>query len=448
MQIIRDNLRIIVIGAVGMLLLCLIGFLLYNVFTSGGNSAVTSAPAADPTENIVEDLPTVPVDDPTPTATRVLAEAIDPTPPEATEASESVAEAEAGEEAAEFTPGEADEGAAVASEPTNGARSLAPTSTLALVPTATQIPRTTAAPSSQQVAPASDGNGADNMTAGGASVPANQATEDGVSVEPAIDNLLRNGDFEEGFRGPGIALEWDFFTNGGAAIGFTQQEFDLLVKSGAAAQQISIAGAQTENRYGGIFQRIDVIPGETYTLQLNGLIRTSQGDVEATSYGHRMEYALDETGNTNWQRVDDDEWIELPWDEKSLSTVDTPYLAFTTEFVPNSDEVTLFIRGWNKWPVPDLAEYTLDSLSLIGPVPGTTAQPLPAGIPAASSEVPAGGGEAEFVSPTATPMVDEPLPTTGIALTETLASDGRVWGAVFVLVLLGAGAIYRGRWRT
>jgi hypothetical protein len=43
-------------------------------------------------------------------------------------------------------------------------------------------------------------------------------------------------------------------------------------------------------------------------------------------------------------------------------------------------------------------------------------------------------------------IVDKPLPVTGIGASGNLMQDGRFWGGVVVLVLLGIGAIYRAKW--
>jgi hypothetical protein len=44
-------------------------------------------------------------------------------------------------------------------------------------------------------------------------------------------------------------------------------------------------------------------------------------------------------------------------------------------------------------------------------------------------------------------LVDGGLPTTGIGSTTAFMQDGRFWGGVVVLLLLGLGAIYRAKWR-
>ena len=54
----------------------------------------------------------------------------------------------------------------------------------------------------------------------------------------------------------------------------------------------------------------------------------------------------------NWQVVPEESWIELPWDEQLLDAPDTAFTAYTTEIVPTSDSITLFIRTWNKWADP------------------------------------------------------------------------------------------------
>jgi hypothetical protein len=232
-------------------------------------------------------------------------------------------------------------------------------------------------------------------------------------------NVLENGDFEKGVDEQGVALNWQSFSNGGAVVSYSAETGDPHIRNGTRAQRISIAQASQQSRYAGIYQAVEVKAGQPYTLTLHGQIRTGPGDIEASGYGYRMQYAIDDTGGTNWQAIPDEDWIELPWDEQRLDAADVEFLSYETTITPSSDDLTLFVRGWNKWADPGLAEYTLDDLSLVG---------RPAG-PAMVQE----NGETL-------------IPETGAGDTLSLLADGRFWGAVLILLLLAGGAIYRGRW--
>jgi len=233
---------------------------------------------------------------------------------------------------------------------------------------------------------------------------------------PQIGNLLQNGDFEAGFGEDGVALGWQAFRNDAATVIFAPELWQSAIHDGDAAQRITITDATQPNRYAGLFQTVNVVPGKAYSLTLYGQIRTTFGDVGKSNYGYRMQYAVDWSGGTDWQAIPDDEWIELPWDEQLIDGSNMFFLDFSTELLPPSNTMTLFIRAWNKWPDQLEAQYTLDSLSLVGEQPAA---------------------------------VDEPLPETGGASAAPPAtSDPRVWGgALFIVALLG-GTLWRQRQRS
>ena len=52
--------------------------------------------------------------------------------------------------------------------------------------------------------------------------------------------------------------------------------------------------------YAGVYQTVDVVPSEPYTFTIHGQIRTGYGDVEASSHGYRVQYAVDLDGGTDW----------------------------------------------------------------------------------------------------------------------------------------------------
>lgn len=243
-----------------------------------------------------------------------------------------------------------------------------------------------------------------------------------------IGELLQNGGFEEGFAGNGVGLGWQGFHTGDAQVNFSAESAEPFIRSGSSAQRISIDQAWQPDQFGGIFQTVEVVPGQPYTVTVHGQIRSNFGSVEASSYGYRLQMALDESGGQNWRAISQTHWIELPWPEQSLQATTLTFSEYSAPFTPTTDRVTLFIRSWNKWPDGNLGEYTLDDVSLFGAQPGQTQL----------VEVPApAGGE---------PMVDKPLPETGFGDDYTLAGDGRFWGALLMLLVLAGvagGALLR-----
>jgi hypothetical protein len=237
----------------------------------------------------------------------------------------------------------------------------------------------------------------------------------------AIVDLLKNGDFEAGFDEQGIGLDWQSFETDGVAANFSSETSEVYVESGSSAQRITMAQAGQTDRYAGIYQQLNIVPSQPYTLALHGQIRSGLGDVNQSGYGYRMQYALDHTGGVDWLEVPAENWVELPWDEQLLDSAEVEFLDYTTVISSTSGQITLFVRGWNKWVDPSEVQYTLDSLSFVGPSP----------ISGDSSE------EEE---------IDKPLPTTGAGDAASFVSSARFWGALLVLLLLAVGAIYRAKW--
>jgi hypothetical protein len=246
-----------------------------------------------------------------------------------------------------------------------------------------------------------------------------------------VDELLENGSFEEGFNSSGTGEGWRSFNNGGGAINLSPETAEVYVKDGGYAQKISIDQVQEPDRYAGIYQTTQVITGETYTLTLHGQIRSPIGNIQESSYGYRVQYAVDQTGGQDWRTIPAEDWVELPWDEQLMGTGMITFSKYMAPITASSDKMTVFIRAWNKWTAPGLTEYTLDSLSLIGPV--KTQQTI---TPTTAPPLAASGTDQ---------VINQPLPVTGLS-NPNLMGDGRFWGGVIVLALLAVGAFYRAKW--
>lgn len=234
-----------------------------------------------------------------------------------------------------------------------------------------------------------------------------------ASTGPEVADTLKNGGFEGDFGVDGVADQWHRFTNDSAKYIFASEVWPLAIRDGKQAQRITIFEATQPDRYAGIYQTIPVIPGETYKLGLHGQIRSRAGDITVSNYGYRMQYAVDYEGGEDWQALPEKAWVELPWDEQPLDGANVKFLDYSAKLTPTGDHITVFIRAWNKWADPVEAQYTLDTLSLVGPKPVDT-------------------------------LVDQPLPSTGGA-TPGVPTDPRIWGGLALLVFLIGGAIWRAR---
>lgn len=372
--------RVLLIGLIFLVLICLVGYLLFQIFTSGGieigGGGNTPTPAQVATEEVAPIPTPAETAEPTATATHV----VDETP--ATVIS--------------------------LSNETPTPQSTTPTPTKS---PATPTPAQPAATVQPQVS---------------------------IQVKPGpARNLLKNGDFEQGFDAGGVALEWQPFKNDQVQA-FYGRETDPYVESGTSAQRITLTGATAMNRYAGLSQQVEVIAGELYTLTLHGQIRSVPGDVNQSSFGYRAQYALADPALKNWQNVAESGWIELPWDEQPLNVATTQFYSYTTTVRPTSDRIALFVRSWNKWPDQSEAQYTFDSFSLVGPTLVTETVIIAASPAITGSNI---------TPPTPmTGTINRPLPVTGEGDLPGLWQDGRFWLGLLILLLLAAGAVFRARW--
>jgi len=241
----------------------------------------------------------------------------------------------------------------------------------------------------------------------------NQATltiRDNDPTTCTVRNLLRNGDFEGGFQPSELGKEWNSFNNGNAAFSFHIDDWPLVVVEGEHTQLIEIKEAVKSDRYLGIYQTAEVIPGEVYTFSIRGLVRTNIGDVEKTSYGYRLEVGFDLDGGQDWEAIEKEDWTELMWDEQLRIQDSFRFDAYTTTLTADSDELTVFVRAWKKWADVGEGDYDVDDIRLVGLVCETP--PIP-GIPVT--------GEA-------------PL---------TIWDNVRVWATIALLLLLFGGAIWK-----
>jgi hypothetical protein len=200
-----------------------------------------------------------------------------------------------------------------------------------------------------------------------------------LPAQGADPDLIRNGSFEEGFSN-GVGIGWGSFNNGGhCTYGYHQDTWAPVVWDGTSSQLLSIqtGGSNEQDRYTGIYQTVAVVPGATYRLTIHGMVRSSEGSLQASGYGYRVQWAIDYAGGTDWTRVEAGAWQELPWYEWPLQS--SGYLeTFSTEVKARGDRLTLFIRAWRKWGVPNQeADFNLDGISLVGPAPAAQTTPTP-----------------------------------------------------------------------
>ncbi|OQY25157.1 MAG: hypothetical protein B6I34_02680 [Anaerolineaceae bacterium 4572_32.1] len=243
--------------------------------------------------------------------------------------------------------------------PTDTSTPLPPPPTATLTPV--MVAALTPTPTPETVEAASESKSEPTATSPLTSTPPPPPPPTATS---APTELLINGNFEEGFGTDGLATGWSKFSNGDAGFGWYDDTWPPVVLEGEHSQLISIVNPNYNDRYIGIYQTVDVIPDQTYELTLNGLVRANTPDEQ---YGHRLYWAVDYAGGTDWQAVDN--WVELSWDQQPLVTDEFTADNYTTIITSTGKSLTLFIRGHSKWPRQSEANFNLDNLSLRG-VPG------------------------------------------------------------------------------
>jgi hypothetical protein len=237
-----------------------------------------------------------------------------------------------------------------------------PTSGLAAVPTYTPTPVTlppTYTPTPSAVETQVPATATITTTATVAVTKAPTATS-----EPVIGELLVNGDFEEPFTAQGTGTGWEKFDNGGGAQFFWgDNDWLPAVSHGEHSQSMKLSNIAEADRYIGIHQTVSVVPGQTYTLTVQGLIRSTEAN--DGSYGHRMQWGIDSQGGTDWAAVG--AWSDLGWDDQAIDLSSPTIGTYTTTLTSETESLTLFVRGWSKWPVMhSRSEFFVDNVSLTG----------------------------------------------------------------------------------
>jgi LysM repeat protein len=199
-----------------------------------------------------------------------------------------------------------------------------------------------------------------------------------VAIMPRISrasemNALGNGGFEGGFRQiPGcgiVGVQWECFTNGGAAnYGFYDDQWEPVVYAGKFSQLIEIntkgLAAGDNDRFAGLAQTARVVPGESYKLSLRGMIRSTSTQGDPWRYSVQVGWLEGPRGD--WQDVTN--WTDTGWNTFFARETPGAFSAFEARFVPKSEVITVFVRVWKKWGVAfEELDVNLDEIALEGP---------------------------------------------------------------------------------
>lgn len=216
-----------------------------------------------------------------------------------------------------------------------------------------------------------------------------------VVPEPTVapsDNLIFNGNFEFGFyQVPELGFEppdvgnvphnWNWFKSQayGKYTISNNEGFGIICRDdvntntrGRNSLSMHMQSTDQPDARLGIYQTINVVPGQDYLFSISGTIQVQPGG-SSPDKNHRVQVYLDETGNTDWQAIPNEDWTSLPWPEEELefevSGPDDPDIADIHDYysivTPESNKMTIFLQGWRRWPNWRTAIFTLDCISLV-----------------------------------------------------------------------------------
>lgn len=252
------------------------------------------------------------------------------------------------------------------------------------------------------------------------------------TTNAANTNVLRNGNFESGFASQAgcgmVGAGWQCFTNGGAAnYGFYDDQWNLTVADGSHSQLLELNGkgvvSPDNDRYAGIYQTVRVMDWAEYTLNLSGMIRTTNMDGDPWRY--RVQVGWTDGGQANWGAVTN--WTDVGWDKYYDRTSPGSFSSFSTKLTAKADFVTVYVRVWRKWGFSgEELDVNFDTISLTGPAPfdGGWDHPAPGPRPDVSGPPPAGQWQPPVNRPA---PLDQPVPVDAT----TCGDHDQIWNGGF-----------------
>jgi hypothetical protein len=276
--------------------------------------------------------------------------------------------------------------------------------------------------------------------------------ENGPEVQPAEvveQNLIKNGDFEKPWEPlNGVAPDWVPYHNGQAFFGWYDEQWLEAVHKGEHAQLMEIDETEADilDRVIAIHQTVDVVPNSEYQLTIYAIMRTDAPAELRNKSEYEMHWGIDKLGEGNYDNVE--EWVHMPLTEQlrigSNGTFpeDIPLfyerISDTVRTGPDTNRITLFIRGLKKFPTGTEVNFDVDDVSLVGPAPGTTVIIVPAQSDQ-SEPAPTTPDTAETSDAAAPAEESSSLPQSGATLTVPPSLGTFLIGGL-ILIVLGATA--------
>lgn len=206
-----------------------------------------------------------------------------------------------------------------------------------------------------------------------------------------VDNLLNNGNFEaEYYPAPELGFEppetgwiptgWSWYKSqayGKYSIYANENfrhvcpdDYRLLTNSDISLSFHIQSSDQPDVRLG-IYQTVNVTPGQSYLFAITGTIEAQPGATSPDINNH-VQVLFDHTGGSDWQATPLKDWLSLPWKEQELeftpSGPNDPDFAkpegYYTIVKAKSNKMTVFLEAWRRWPNWRTTIFTVDCVTL------------------------------------------------------------------------------------
>ncbi|MEW5959288.1 MAG: hypothetical protein AB1801_16275 [Chloroflexota bacterium] len=222
--------------------------------------------------------------------------------------------------------------------------------------------------------------------------PGEEPTAVPTEEVPGSNNLVFNGNFEFGFYTvPELGFEppevghvpnnWNWFKNekhgkyniyDNAGFGLVCPDDLSQGTTGKNSLSLHIQSTDESDARLGVYQTIDVTPGQDYLFSISGTIQVQPGG-SSPDINHRVLVYFDQAGNTDWRAIPHEDWTALHWREQELefklSGPDDPDIAKIEDYYEvvkaKSNKLTIFLMGWRRWANWRTGIFTLDCVSLI-----------------------------------------------------------------------------------
>lgn len=273
-----------------------------------------------------------------------------------------------------------------------------------------------------------------------------------AQAEPEAVDVIKNGDFEKPWEFMnGVAPDWNGYHNGQAHFGWYEETWAEAVRKGqghAQLMEIFQVEANVLDRVIAVYQTVDVAPNAEYDLTIYAIMRTDAPEPLRNKSEYEMHWGIDPWGEGNYDNVE--QWNLMPLNEQNRIGSTAPYpediplvyerITSTIRTGPNTNSLTLFIRGLKKFPNGTEVNFDVDDVSLIGPAPNAV---IPAAQGSQNQDASAEFAPDETTSPESAPAEDvSAMPATGATLTLGASVGTFVLGGLVLVIITTAAAAH------